>query len=766
MNKRRLALWGLLLALLLCAVMTGGCAQQAVTDQTVYALLPGETEPIRVNSTLIINADTEETQRWLFLPAFADLNALRLFAGGQACRAEWSQVEEAGALGCELPGGETLHMLQSENLRALFFFSDDPVNQGRAWLEDCKNHERSLSGSMALVDTNGAIDHAGGVRKLRGRGNSTWKQEKRPYQMKLEDKTDLLKTGEPGARTWVLLAEALDESLLHNRITFDLGLELGLGETAHSEFVDFYFDSEYRGTYLLCEKTEIGEGRVEEVDYEKLVEKWNRQAGITDMESLPTQQGENRLGQSYAWVEGLAEMDDPTLGAYLVELDGGGDPSERCWFTLSNGARMVLKNPESATESMARYISERMEEALNTLQNRGLNPQNGRTLEEDFDVDAFARSALIHELSYNIDGFTYASCFFVLPAGETRFRPGPLWDFDQAWRERVNGDNTDGVGVKGFYGWPADFYSVPVFQEKMEQIYREELYPMLRNILLGREHGRYLKPLDEYAAEIAASRRMNDRLYVLGKADRLICGGDVETDLAYLRTFIDQRSQWLQTFLTRLADCGREPVKAVNLMAFATFTQMEDTFLLRTAPWSNVQLSDVTLELETEATEEAFAVWRVEATVAPPEGFSFDTGVYVTINDRLAECQLQPDGTLHVAARLQDLSYRTVDYDGDDVGYVFDYDFYVKAYSDIAGELEYDREALLDDFFLEGVYQKRAGNGYFTPDKVKYLVEGLADNLGDAWDQYYWEFIDVGVDEGWTRLYSAVFRPRVVEEKE
>ena len=105
MNKRRLALWGLLLALLLCAVMTGACAQQAVTDQTVYALLPGETEPIRVNSTLITNADTEETQRWLFLPAFADLNALRLFAGGQACRAEWSQVEEAGALGCELPGG-------------------------------------------------------------------------------------------------------------------------------------------------------------------------------------------------------------------------------------------------------------------------------------------------------------------------------------------------------------------------------------------------------------------------------------------------------------------------------------------------------------------------------------------------------------------------------------------------------------------------------------------------------------------------------------
>ena len=54
------------------------------------------------------------------------------------------------------------------------------------------------------------------MRYIRGRGQGSWGMDKNPYKIKLEEKADLFGMGK--SRTWVLLANYFDESLMRNWI--------------------------------------------------------------------------------------------------------------------------------------------------------------------------------------------------------------------------------------------------------------------------------------------------------------------------------------------------------------------------------------------------------------------------------------------------------------------------------------------------------------------------------------------------------------------
>ena len=56
------------------------------------------------------------------------------------------------------------------------------------------------------------------LKQIKGRGNSTWNNPKKPYQIKLKDPADLLGINEP-AVTWVLLANYYDHTFLGRHIT-------------------------------------------------------------------------------------------------------------------------------------------------------------------------------------------------------------------------------------------------------------------------------------------------------------------------------------------------------------------------------------------------------------------------------------------------------------------------------------------------------------------------------------------------------------------
>lgn len=103
------------------------------------------------------------------------------------------------------------------------------------------------------------LNVSGGIRL---RGNSTAGYIKKPYRIKFDQKQSLF--GLDKAKSWVLLAEYLDPSCMHNYAAMYLGQAsdaLAFTPTVHQ--VNLYLDGEYMGIYSLCEQVEEKEGRLD-----------------------------------------------------------------------------------------------------------------------------------------------------------------------------------------------------------------------------------------------------------------------------------------------------------------------------------------------------------------------------------------------------------------------------------------------------------------------------------------------------------------------
>ena len=88
---------------------------------------------------------------------------------------------------------------------------------------------------------------------IKGRGNSTWSAPKKPYAIKFDKKTSLMSL--PEDKSWVLLANYYDTSLLRNDLAFYMGHEMSiLDYTPHFYPVELTLNGEYKGIYQLGEK--------------------------------------------------------------------------------------------------------------------------------------------------------------------------------------------------------------------------------------------------------------------------------------------------------------------------------------------------------------------------------------------------------------------------------------------------------------------------------------------------------------------------------
>lgn len=769
---------GLLMVLLLApSASTGEVSPDSQPPFIPQAVLPVAGGTVEVDATLL------EDEYWLFLPAHADLASLTLRFRGTTPDGDliwrsgmgetpflpnrsinWLAVAEASDgvyRACLYRADGTpelaLNVMRSENLRAFYLFSDDPIAHGRAWLEDCPRHENETSAAMAIVSPNGHVDHAGDISKLRGRGNGTWANEKRPYQLKLTDKANLLDTGnrDERSRTWVLLAESTDSTFLHNRLALDLGLELGMSETSRSEYVDLYYDGEYRGLYLLCEKVEVNEGRVDIPDYEKMLESWNQQAGIHDLEALEVGKATNRYGNEYAFIKDVYTDENLGAGGYLLEMENEYTTlSNRCWFRLGDGSVIAFKSPENPSQEMVAYVSELLEEGRRIALNGGTDPETGLILADRFDLDSFARIALINELAYNLDGFTHSSSFFVLPEGETRFRAGPAWDFDLAWRYNRDINGMSAACFKSENGWLPLFYRCVDFRVMMQRLYQQEMYPLIVNILLGEQRGLYLRPLDDYAQEIAASQRMNAQIFQTAFSPWLLYGADAQEDLALLRKFLYERSEWMY---------GLE-ANSVELNLSTVFLFLEETINLTVYSWSGwVEAELLALEMVSEATETDYAIWRAETKLTPKDGYSFPDNPVIRLNNTYLTGSIMEDGSIRISFTFPDLSYRPVLFEGDDFGLIYDYESYLRNHPEVKELCGTDPEAVLEYFVYEGMYEGHQGNAFFSPPEIARRFPETVEMLGTDWSLYYDELL-YGDGAEWILARKTTYRPPVMDD--
>ena len=95
---------------------------------------------------------------------------------------------------------------------------------------------------------------------IKGRGNSTWDLDKKPYNITFYKASDFDKKksvkliGNTKAKKWSIVANHFDSTLMRNKMAMDLANELGIGLAAR--YVDIWMNGEYLGNYLMTPKND------------------------------------------------------------------------------------------------------------------------------------------------------------------------------------------------------------------------------------------------------------------------------------------------------------------------------------------------------------------------------------------------------------------------------------------------------------------------------------------------------------------------------
>lgn len=408
--------------------------------------------------------------------------------------------------------------VSSANVPAAFVSTES--GQMEYLLED-KLHEEK--GTMCIVSADGTPDYHGELKRISGRGNSTWmRYDKKPYAIRLPAAASLC--GMEAGEKWCLLAMFREGSKMSSRLALDMAEELGLAYTSQGTWIDLYLNGEYAGIYLLTEAVTVGEARVEIQD----LEEQNLRSNQEISESSHFEEADSK---------GYEIADGGNLsGGYLLEKDSEAYyEEEACGFITPQGSHFSIKSPKHISREQVTYLSS----YVGALEQKIM--EKDPAVWEYLDLESFAARLLLDEISMDYDACV-TSMFFYKEQDDPLLYSGPVWDYDIAFGG-VNADSADGRYVdymgsivygqeeRGGLFWYGELYEQGALQEALREAF-EKLVPFCREML---ETG-----LDAYADYIRASVSMDA---VRWREKREYAGWyeDYDANVAYLRFFVANR---------------------------------------------------------------------------------------------------------------------------------------------------------------------------------------------------------------------------------
>lgn len=325
-----------------------------------------------------------------------------------------------------------------------------------------EDKENWIEGSrITIIDSDGSVS-LDATMSVKGRGNTTWTYPKKPYTIKLDQKSKIL--GMPSDKRWNFLANWADRTLMRNTVAFAISAKTkSLEWTPRGRHVEMFLNGEYMGNYFLCEHIKIGKNRVP----------------IREMDTLHDLDGDN------------------LTGGYLIEIDSHYDEPLK-FRTPYRNLPVNLKSPdENVRDVQFRYIMDYINELEAMLVDN--DRLSVREYANFLDVDTFIDYFLVHELAeYSgpaddvYSSHAYKDCLGKLKAG-------PVWDFDRT---------TFKPGVTGFLNaekalWYEYLFNDPVFVARLKEKWTESK-PDFESVILE---------IEEIASEIRRSARYTLKLW-------------------------------------------------------------------------------------------------------------------------------------------------------------------------------------------------------------------------------------------------------------
>lgn len=359
---------------------------------------------------------------------------------------------------------------------------------------------------------------------IRGRGNSTWKTDKKPYKIKFKENIDLFHMG--ANKHWVLIADYYDPSHIRNKITYWIGAQLGFAFTPQAVYVDVVMNGEYVGTYLLAEQIRVDKNRVE-------IDNMEKDAGSMD---LSTEEGQRAM-----------------TGGYLLSFSGSED--ELCHTDGDNA--YFVNSPSSDSfpsgelyEKCKAYAGEKLQMIAEKACEQDLSE-----FSQYMDIDSAVDYYWMQEFSKNGDGFGTGSTYLYKERDRDdgtigKFYWGPLWDFDYvAWGNNdfsVIDDSQDGGYFLSyehyFHQYKTTFFkellSNPVFSQKMVDRWNTKIRDLIAEA--AEEGG----PIDQYADQIRYAMYYNNLVYG-SNYDEVFADYAFNDAVDQLKSWISRRLEWV-----------------------------------------------------------------------------------------------------------------------------------------------------------------------------------------------------------------------------
>ena len=298
------------------------------------------------------------------------------------------------------------------------------------------------NGTFAMVEGNtktyGTAGQKGSV-EMKRRGNSSYNKDKKSYTLKLDKKQPLL--GMEADKEWCVIANHADKSLLRNWYAYTLQKQMNASYKdafgVESKNIDIYMcfngSYDYLGTYLLVEKIEARESRV---NITEMTEKDTQIGAITASDSTAKKLAGSFLIESAGWTDRIYFPET------VIKIDWNGAIFARSPSRSVFQPHEFNKNPYPAPKVNNVTANDNLAEYIRTfanLVNSYVVNKNYTELEKLIDIDSFVDDYILHELSKNVDGGLRYSYLYKDKGGKMRVTS---WDFDIAFGNCWYGSDT------------------------------------------------------------------------------------------------------------------------------------------------------------------------------------------------------------------------------------------------------------------------------------------------------------------------------------
>ena len=293
----------------------------------------------------------------------------------------------------------------SPNVAPIFIVIDESLGTIAAMDGDI-DHNAECQGIIFIDGTQHVLS------KMKGRGNATWtgSDDKKPYNLTLGSKTNILGIDSAKTKKWSILAEITDHSLLCNRSGFMLAHQLGVGQDTAS--ADVWMNGEYQGCYTVTPK------------YDSFV---NKNGFLIEEDNYLE--------------DPVASGGDPqfTLTG-LKEASGWSSCYNR--ITVKEIGDNLLEQYGNDKQAVANAIQVWLQDAWDAIRSDNGYNSKGGYYTDYIDVESFAKMYIMHEYVKSYD--VCAGSILFHREGMTdsdKLIAGPAWDYDNAMGSTCyNGD--------------------------------------------------------------------------------------------------------------------------------------------------------------------------------------------------------------------------------------------------------------------------------------------------------------------------------------